>query len=247
MVDAGETMVDAKRMAQVFVELADTVLDTFDIIVFLDNLTERCVQLLDADAAGLMLVDQQGRLNLMAATVHRVRVLGLFELQVQEGPSLECFNTGQAITNVFLAEAQERWPTFSMAAVESGLGATHALPMRLRGQVIGALNLLTRDQRRLSVTDLAVGQAMADLATIGLLHQRNAVNQTVLSEQLRVALNSRVLVEQAKGALSDRAQISLNEAFNRMRDYARENRLKLADVASEVVAGAIPQDLLSAV
>jgi GAF domain-containing protein len=237
-------MNDARRMARVFVELADTVLDTFDIIEFLDNLTERCVELLDADAAGLMLTNQRSRLNLMAATVQRARVLGLFELQVQEGPCLECFTTGQAVTNVYLAESQLRWPTFGPAAVESGFGATHALPMRLRGQVIGALNLLTEDQRRLSVTDLAIGQAMADLATIGLLHQRNAYDQSILSEQLQAALNSRVLVEQAKGALAMCAKISLNEAFNRMRGYARRHHLTLADVASSVVAGGIPQELL---
>ena len=237
-------MNDARRMAQVFVELADTVLDTFDVIEFLDNLTERCVELLDADAAGLMLTDQRGRLNLMAATVQRARVLGLFELQVQEGPCLECFHTGRAITNVHLDESHERWPKFNPAAVESGFGAAHALPMRLRGQVIGALNLLTQDQRPLSLTDLAIGQAMADLATIGLLHQRNAYDQTILSEQLHTALNSRVLVEQAKGALADHSHISVNEAFNRMRGYARRNHLTLADVASRVVAGAIPPDLL---
>jgi GAF domain-containing protein len=237
-------MDDAKRMAQVLVELADTVLDTFDVIEFLNNLTERCVELLDADAAGLMLADQRGRLKLMVATMERATVLGLFELQVQEGPCLECFDTGQAITNVHLAEAKERWPTFGPAAVESGFKATHALPMRLRGQIIGALNLFTKDYRRLSDTDLAVGQAMADVATIGLLHQRNAHAQTILSEQLQAALDSRVLVEQAKGALADHAHISVSEAFNRMRDYARRNNLKLTDVASAVVSGAIPQDLL---
>ena len=237
-------MVDPTRLAQVFVELADTVVDTFDIIEFLDNLTERCVELLDADAAALMLVDQRNRLNLMAATAQEARVLGLFELQVQEGPCLECFSTGQAITNVYFADSQERWPKLGPTAVESGFGTTHALPMRLRAQVIGALNLFTGGQRRLSVADLATGQAMADMATIGLLHQRNAYDQTTLSEQLQLALNSRVLVEQAKGALADRAHISLSEAFNRMRDHARGNGPTLAGVASEVVAGDIPQDLL---
>jgi GAF domain-containing protein len=230
-------------MAEVFVELADTMVDTFDIIEFLDNLTERCVELLDADAAGLMLVDQ-GRLNLLAATVHQVRVLGLFELQVQEGPCLECVRMGEAITNVHLAESQERWPKFAPAALESGFRASHALPMRLRGKVIGALNLLTRNEHQLSVTDLAIGQAMADMATIGLLHQRNAHDQTALTEQLEMALNSRVLVEQAKGALAARATISLNEAFDRIRNHARRNQRTVASVATEVVNGGPAQDVL---
>lgn len=237
-------MVDAPGLARVFLELADTVLDSFDIIEFLDNLTERCLEVLDVDAAGLMLADREGRLTLMAATVHEVRVLGLFELQVQEGPCIECYETGLAITNVSLVESRERWPKFGPAALESGFGTTHAVQMRLRGHVIGALNLLTRDERSLSDGDLAVGQAMADMATIGLVHQRNADNQTALTEQLQIALNSRVLVEQAKGALSNHANVSLSEAFNMMRDYARRNELKLSNVASGVVAGAIPRELV---
>lgn len=236
-------MQDVRRMAEVFVELADTVVDTFDIIEFLDNLTERCVELLEADAAGLLLLDQ-GRLNLLAATVHRVRVLGLFELQVQEGPSLDCVRTGEAVANVSLAESQQRWPKLAPAALESGFGTSHALPMRLRGQVIGALNLFSRDERRLSVADLAMGQALADMATIGLLHQRNAHDQTALTERLELALNSRVLVEQAKGVLAARADISLNEAFDRIRHHARRNHLTLASVAAEVVEGGPVQDEL---
>jgi hypothetical protein len=116
--------------------------------------------------------------------------------------------------------------------------------MRLRGKVIGALNLLTRNEHQLSVTDLAIGQAMADMATIGLLHQRNAHDQTALTEQLEMALNSRVLVEQAKGALAARATISLNEAFDRIRNHARRNQRTVASVATEVVNGGPAQDVL---
>jgi GAF domain-containing protein len=166
-------------------------------------------------------------------------------LQVQEGPCLECFHTGQAITNVDLAESRKRWPTFNRAAAGAGFGATHALPLRLRGQVIGALNLFTDDRKRLSGTDLAVGQAMADVATIGLLQQRNSLEQTLLSEQLQSALHSRVVVEQAKGALAARTHSNVNEAFDRMRAHARRNNVTLTDVASAVVNGATPEELLS--
>jgi transcriptional regulator with GAF, ATPase, and Fis domain len=238
-------MKDAKRMAQVFVELADTLIETFDVVDFLHNLTDRCVELLNADAAGLMLTDQRGGLKLVAATLERAKTLELFELQVQEGPCLECFNTGQAITNVGLTESQARWPTFSRAAAGAGFGATHALPLRLRGQIIGALNLFTDDQKRLNGTDLAVGQAMADVATIGLLQQRNSLEQTLLSEQLQSALHSRVLVEQAKGALAAKTHITVDEAFDRMRAHARRNHRTLTDVASAVVNGATPDELKS--
>ena len=242
-------MDDSQRLAQVFVELADTLIDNFDVVDFLQTLTDRCVELLGADASGLMLTNQRGGLQLMTATMERARTLELFELQVQEGPCLESFTTGQAITNVQLTEAQaiQRWPVFTPAAVGAGFGATHALPLRLRGQVIGALNLFTDQQILLRDSDLAVGQAMADVATIGLLHQRNTHDQTILSEQLQTALHSRILVEQAKGKLSALAGVSVSEAFTTMRNHARRNHLTLTDVATAVIDGTITHDALATV
>jgi GAF domain-containing protein len=240
-------MDESQRLAQVFVELADTLIDDFDVVDFLQTLTERCVEMLRADASGLMLTDQRGGLRLMAATLERARVLELFELQIQEGPCLECFTTGQAITNVELveAEATRRWPVFTPAALRAGFGATHALPMRLRGRVIGALNLFTDEQVRLGDSDLGVGQAMADVATIGLLHQRDTHEQTILSQQLQTALHSRIQVEQAKGALAALAGVEVNEAFSRMRAHARRNNITLTDVATAVVNGTLTSDALT--
>lgn len=236
----------SERLAQVFVELSDTLIENFDVVDFLQTLTDRCVELLGADAAGLMLTDQRGGLQLMAATLERARLLEVFELQIQEGPCLECFTDGLPITNVDLAEAHRRWPVFTPEAIGAGFGATHALPMRLRGRVIGALNLFTDQPVHLSGTDLGIGQAMADVATIGLLHQRNAQEQTILSEQLQTALHSRVLVEQAKGSLAARADISVADAFTKLRLYARSNQLTLTDVAAAVVAGEIIPELSAA-
>jgi GAF domain-containing protein len=240
-------MDESQRLAQVFVELADTLIENFDVVDFLQTLTDRCVELLDADASGLMLTDQRGGLKLMTATLERARVLELFELQVDEGPCLECFSTGQAITNVELSEpeAARRWPVFTPAAVDAGFSTTHALPMRLRGRVIGALNMFNDEQVQLSESDLGVGQAMADVATIGLLHQRNTHEQTILSEQLQNALQSRILIEQAKGVLAALAGISVNEAFTKMRAHARSNNLRLSDVATAVVDGSITGNVLS--
>ena len=240
-----ETGMDGpQRLAQVFVELADTLVDAFDVVDFLQMLTERCVELLDADAAGLMLADQRGDLQLMNSTVERARGLELFELQIDEGPCRECFATGQAVTNVDLAEAHHRWPVFTTAAVQAGFGATHALPMRLRGQVIGALNLFTDRADPLDEQDIAVGQAMADVATIGLLHERTLREQTALSEQLQTALHSRILIEQAKGVLAARAGIPVTEAFNRMRAHARRNHVVLTAVATAVLDGSLDQRVL---
>ena len=232
------------RLAQVFVELADTLVEEFDVVDLMHVLAERSVELLEADAAGLMLADQRGELQLMACTQERARVLELFELQIQEGPCFESFRTGAAITNVDLSEAYDRWPVFTPAAVEAGFRATHALPMRLRGQVIGALNLFTDQQVTFDQDALAVAQAMADVATIGLLHERNLHEKTILSEQLQTALHSRVLIEQAKGMLAARANVDVSEAFNRMRVHARRDGLTLTAVAQAVVEGTIDVSVL---
>jgi GAF domain-containing protein len=239
-------MDESQRLARVFVELADTLIENFDVVDFLQTLTDRCVEHLGVDASGLMLTDQRGGLQVMTATMERARLLELFELQIHEGPCLDCFTTGRAITNVQLAEdeATQRWPKFTPAAQDAGFGATHALPMRLRGHVIGALNLFNDQQVRLSESDLAVGQAMADVATIGLLHQRNTHDQTILSEQLQTALHSRVLVEQAKGKLSALTGGSVNDAFSTMRSFARGNNRTLTEVATAIVEGTITIDTL---
>jgi len=151
-------MHEPQRLAQVFVELADTLIEDFDVVDFLQTLTERCVELLGVDAAGLMLTDQRGGLRLIGATLETTRVLELFELQIQEGPCLECYSTGRPITNVTLSEANTRWPAFTPVAVEAGFGATHALPLRLRGTIIGALNLFSTTTAPLSDDDVAVGR-----------------------------------------------------------------------------------------
>jgi GAF domain-containing protein len=234
-----------ERLGQVFVELADTLVDEFDQVDFLQTLTDRSVELLGADAAGLMLADQRGALQLMASTLERARDLELFELQVMEGPCLECFASGRPVVNVELTEAHQRWPIFTRAAVEAGFRATHALPLRLRQEVVGAMNLFTREPGRLDAEHLAIGQAMADVATIGLLQERNLREQTVLSEQLQAALHSRVVIEQAKGVLAARARVDVAEAFARMRGHARRHGVPLTAVATAVIEGTLDDRALT--
>jgi transcriptional regulator with GAF, ATPase, and Fis domain len=233
-------MVREQRLAQVFVELADTLVEEFDVVDFLQTLTERCVELVDTDAAGLMLDDQRGALQVIAYTDESARLLELFELQKkEEGPCLDCFATGRAIVNIELATASHRWPAFTEAARDLGFATCHALPLRLRRQVIGALNLFTVGTERLSDDHLAVAQGLADIATIGLLQERTVHDQVVLSEQLQTALHSRILIEQAKGVLSARAGTSVEAAFRLMRTHARRTGSSLTAVADGVVAGSI--------
>jgi transcriptional regulator with GAF, ATPase, and Fis domain len=228
-----------QRLAQVFVELADTLVEEFDVVDFLQTLTERCVELLDTDAAGLMLDDQRGTLQVVAYTDESARLLELLELQRKEGPCLDCFATGEVIANIDLATASDRWPVFTEAARDLGFTTHHALPLRLRRQVIGAMNLFTIGTERLTDDQLAVAQGLADIATIGLLHQRTVHDQSLLSEQLQTALHSRILIEQAKGVLSAHAGTSVEEAFRLMRSHARRTGNSLTSVADGVVAGSI--------
>jgi transcriptional regulator with GAF, ATPase, and Fis domain len=232
-----EFMVREQRLAEVFVELADTLVDEFDVVDLLQTLTERCVELVDTDAAGLMLDDQRGTLRLIAHTHESARLLELFELQQQEGPCLECFATGQVIANIDLATATDRWPVFAQAARDVGFGTSHAVPLRLRRQTIGALNLFTTGRRQLSEDHLAVAQGLADIATIGLLHARAVRDQVTLSEQLQSALQSRILIEQAKGVLSAQAGTSVAAAFILMRTHARRTGQPLTTLARAVIDG----------
>src|SRR5215218_4961281 len=231
-------MVREQRLAEVFVELADTLVEEFDVVDFLQTLTERCVELVDTDAAGLMLDDQRGNLRVIAYTDEPARVLELFELQKAEGPCLDCFATGEVIANVDLT-TRSRWPKFTEAALASGFAYSHALPLRLRRQVVGALNLFTVERRALTEEHLAVAQGMADIATISLLHERALRDQFVLAEQLQTALHSRIVIEQAKGVLSARAAISVSEAFRRLRTHARRTGEQLTTVAEAVVTGSL--------
>ena len=220
-----------------FVELADTLVADFDVADFLPGLANRAVQLLEVDAAGLMLADPAGSLRVVASSTEQARLMELFQLQHEEGPCLECFQSGAPVDEADMAAAAKRWPLFAPAAAEAGFAAMQALPMRLRDDVIGAMNLFMYTPRRLDEAGLRVGQALADVATIGLLQERNLRHQEVLAEQLQGALNSRVAIEQAKGVLAERAQISLDAAFERLRHYARSSNLKISQVARELVDG----------
>jgi len=228
-----------QRLAQVFVELADTLVDDFDVIDLLHTLCERSVELLQADAAGLILADQRSVLHVMASTSEEAELLELFVLQTDEGPCLDCYSTGEQMVNIDLAEVAERWPRFRAATTAVGYRSTHAFPLRLRGQVIGVLNLLCTNRTTLSDTDVDLGQALCDIATVGLLQERTVRQAEVLAEQLQSALNSRILIEQAKGVLSERAGITVDAAFTLMRTHARSNQRQLGAIAGAVIDGTI--------
>jgi transcriptional regulator with GAF, ATPase, and Fis domain len=224
------------HLADVFVELSDTLVDDFDMIDFLNGLTAHCVELLGVSAAGLLLTDGQGVLQLVAASSERTRLLELFQLKADQGPCLDCYHSGAPVSVPDLSQTG-RWPRFTAAAAEVGFAAVHALPMRLRTDIIGALSLFGTAPGMLTPDKLRTGQAMADVATIGLLQQRAIRDGNALARQLQNALNSRVLIEQAKGVLAERLQISMEDAFTIMRTGARNHNQRLATLAETIISG----------
>ena len=224
-------MIAVENLAEVFVEVADTLVDDFDVIEFLEMVTTRTADMSHAASAGLLLVDPHGQLQFMAASKESVKLLELFQIQNQEGPCMDCFGSGAPVVNTDLAYAKNRWPLFAPRAVSAGFRSVHAFPLRHRKTVIGALNLFSTDTGQLDPADVRIIQALADIATIGLLQERTIHHGEILSEQLQGALNSRITVEQAKGALATTHGIDVDAAFELMRGYARRNHHRLSDVA----------------
>jgi transcriptional regulator with GAF, ATPase, and Fis domain len=222
-------------LARTLVELADTLVADFDVVDLLTLLTDGCVDVLDVAAAGLMLATPAGDLRVMASSSEASRLLELFELQAQEGPCLDCYRTGEPVLNQDLASAGGRWPLFAAEALAAGFESVHALPMRLRGAVIGALNLFHVDPGVMRPADITAAQAMADVATIAVLQHRASIEAQIINERLSHALNSRIIIEQAKGMLSERAGIDVDEAFGHLRSHARNHNRQLVDVARDVL------------
>ena len=232
-------------LIEAFVGLADTLVDDYDVIDVLDRLAGYSVQLLAAEAAGIMLADAQSALRVVASTNEQSEWMELLQLEADEGPCVECFHAGAPVSVGDLADAAARWPQFVAALQERGAyGSVHALPLRLRGQAIGTLNLFHGAPGPLPAADLALGQALADVATIGILQERAIRRGEVLSEQLQAALNSRVIIEQAKGVLAQRGNLSMHAAFDRLRGYARAHNLRLTEVARQIVETDLAAEVL---
>jgi signal transduction protein with GAF and PtsI domain len=228
--DARET-----RVLDAVVTLVDSLLDDFDVVDLLTELTERCVDLLDIAAAGFLLADPMQSLHLLAATSEKARDLELFQLQTDEGPCLDCYASGQPVSVADLAAEAARWPRFVPAAVEAGFAAVHAVPMRAAGMVLGALGLFGTHSGELSDADLLVAQSLAHIACVAIV-QEHAPTSSAVEPRLRNAITARVVIEQAKGFVRERLDVSVEDAFTLLRQYARANDDHLTDVARRLIA-----------
>jgi len=222
------------------VELADNLVDDYDVIDVLTVLSDRCAEALDADAAGVMLASAGGELQFVASSSESMRVLELFQIQVDEGPCIDCYRTGEAIINLSLNEANGRWPRFTPRALAHGFRSVHSLPLRLRGRTIGALNLFRTSQGPMKERDVVIAQGLADVATIAILQHRTSLDANSLNEQLSNALNSRIVIEQAKGIICQATNCDMDQAFARLRAHSRNHNEGLTSVASRIVDDSLP-------
>ena len=230
-------MISTTMLSDLFVEVADTLVDDFDVVDFLHRLTEHAAAVSGAEAVGLLLADHRDRLRFLAATSESARLLELYQLQTAQGPCLDCFRTRRAVVNADLLHAGDRWPVFAPRAIEAGYQSVHAFPLRLRDEAIGALNLFGQASALFQPNEVRVVQALADVATIAILQERTVARAEALTEQLQGALNSRIVIEQAKGALAQLLGISVDEAFEILRTEARSSRRSLMLVAAQVLDG----------
>jgi GAF domain-containing protein len=226
-------------LSRTLVELADTLVDDFDVVELLTLLTTRSVEVFNVSTAGILLTTPEGELKVVASSSEAMRDLELFELQSQEGPCLDCFRTGLPVVNLDLATTNGRWPLFKVESLKAGFHSVNALPLHLRGQTVGALNLFRKETGAMDEEDVQAAQAFADVATIAILQHRAIQADQVIKEELHHALASRVLIEQSKGLLAEPGVIDMEQAFELLRGYARRNNRRLVDVAQDLVDGTL--------
>ena len=229
-------MISTERLTDAFVDVADTLVDDFDLVDFLHTLTDHAAAISGAASVGLLLADHRGDLQFMAASNESGREMELFQLQNSEGPCLDCYTSKKPVVNSNLVGAEDRWPLFAPQALAAGFQSVHAFPMRLRNNVIGALNIFGSSDHRFDPAEVRIVQALADVATIAILQERSLARAEALTEQLQGALNSRIIIEQAKGAIAQREGISVDAAFAVLRDRARSSRHRMVDLAAAALA-----------
>lgn len=230
--------------ATTFVEIVETLVGDFDVIEILTLLTSRCVELLDAAAAGILLADGEGRLRVIGASTEQIQLLELFQVQNDEGPCLDCFRTGEVVLHSDL-DSNSPWPRFSAECTEAGFASVCAVPLRLNAHTLGALNMFMSASGGLTTTDVALSQALADVASIAIMQDQATRDAAIREGHLQHALNSRILIEQAKGMIAEYSKVDMDEAFKRLRAYARNNNRGLTEVAEALVSGTATLDAIT--
>ena len=232
--------------ATTFVEIVDTLVGDFDVIEVLTLLTSRCVELLDAAAAGILLADDNGHLRVIGASTEQIHLLELFQVQNDEGPCLDCYNTGQVVLHPSL-DRETPWPNFTAECTAAGFHSVCAVPLRLKSHTLGCLNMFMSEPDGLTEADVALAQALADVASIAIVQDQAIRDAAIREGQLQHALNSRISIEQAKGMIAERLNVDMDAAFATLRTYARSNNRGLTEVAEALVDGSTSIDAVKPV
>jgi transcriptional regulator with GAF, ATPase, and Fis domain len=230
--------------ATTFVEIVDALVDDFDVIDVLTGLASRSVQLLDVAAAGILLADSEGDLRVMAASSDQVGVLELFQVQNRAGPCFDCYTSGKVIAYSGLDDSSP-WPEFARESAAAGFQSVCALPLRLRSTVLGCLNLFMTDPTPLDPHDIALAQALADVASVAIVQDQASRNGAIREGKLQHALDSRIVIEQAKGMIAEHGGLTMDQAFTLLRNHARHHNLRLGDLAQSVVSGGLSARVVS--
>lgn len=229
------TLTREQGILRAFAQLADTLVADYDVVDLLQNLVDLTSRFLGATASGVMLADDHGELDVIASTSEASRLVEVMQLSAYAGPCIESFETGAVVSVADIEQVPDRWQAFRDRALEQGFAAIDAIPLRLRAQTIGTLNLFRDATGDLPEDDLVAAQAFADVATIGILHQRSLAESDAIRQQLQFALNSRIIIEQAKGVVAQTRGVPIDQAFTLIRDYARRNQRGISLVASDIV------------
>lgn len=232
------------RLNTAFVLVADTLTDDYDVVELLHVLVSECTAIVNAQAGGVMLADADGNLQVVASTSESAELVEVLQLAAGAGPCLECFADGKQVLVADIAASAERWPEFAHAAPHHGFLSVHAIPMRLRGDTIGTMNLFGTSVGGLSDRDAAAAQALADVATIGIIQERLSTHAHLVAEQLQRALESRILIEQAKGAVAQTLGASMEEAFTLLRRFSRDHNVTLRTVSTGIVNRTLSVDAI---
>jgi len=232
-------MTRTERLFDAFATLADTLVAGYDVLDLLQSLVEYCHELLDVDSAGILLANADGELEVVASTNEANTLVEIMQLDANAGPCLESFRTRAVVSVPDIDVDSDRWPDFAAIAGAQGIHSVYAIPLRLRQTTIGTLNLMREQRGEINRYDIRAAQALADVATIGILQERTIRDASTIRDQLQQALSSRIVIEQAKGVVAETAKVSMDTAFERIRSHARKHQTPLSEVARQLVAGEV--------
>ncbi|MFJ4220074.1 GAF and ANTAR domain-containing protein [Curtobacterium luteum] len=229
-----------QRLIDAFVDATDTLVADYDVVELLQTLVDNAVAIFDVDAAGIILANDRGELEVVVSTSERTSLLSILQLETGEGPCIQAYEDGVVVAASSRAEMEQRWPTFAVAAEHAGFEAVHSVPLRIRTAALGSMNLFRATEGALNERDAAAAQALTDVATISILQQRTADSAARVERQLQQALDSRIVIEQAKGFIAHTLGVDMDTAFAVLRGHARSHQQLLAETARAIVQRDVP-------